>query len=265
MGSLSNEHYCKIPIFNLCLFVRSKRLSVNLSSDVKPLFCFVFSFSLPTVEPFKEGLSNRSVTAIYTSTCCNPTASIIAVDMSGNTGSCELSAVTQVINIEADTENAELNLKLGETSKLGFLIRNLGTKGSFTLQALENKHFISYVAPLNVNLDHNEEAKGEVILTGQRETGSNKTSLLITAVPLTQKVNVSHVKLLEIRVTVGSWLGWNVTADAYPKLLIIQYGVKAVLNITLKNNGLPGRFDLKVSVETKKALLAAQSVCRRKV
>lgn len=187
-------------------------------------------------------------TAIYSSTCCHPSADIIAVDLVGNTGSCELSAVSQVVNIEAQTKYDELKLELGKTFRLEFYIRNLGTKGSFTLQASENKHYTGYVAPLNVNLGHKQGTRGEVVLTGQKETGSNKTSLVVKAVPLR---NLSYVQLFEISVTVEKRfkpsLGWNVTADVTPHPLILQYGVEEVLKITLTNNGLAGTFDLKVS------------------
>ena len=209
---------------------------------------------MSTVAPFSVGTSNRSVTAVYSSTCCHPSANVIAVDLSGNTGSCELSAVTPVINIKAETEPAELNLELGQTVKLRFSIRNLGTKGTFTLQASENKHFTGYVAPLNVNLDFRQVASSELVLTGLKETGSNKTSIVVEAMPSLKTANRSQVQLLEIEVTVGTrkketlLLEWNVTATVYHKQpLVIQYGGKpAGVQITLINNGLAGTFDLKV-------------------
>lgn len=209
---------------------------------------------MSTVAPFSVGTSNRSVSAVYSSTCCHPSANVIAVDLSGNTGFCELSAVTPLINIEAETNSAELNLELGKTSKLRFSIRNLGTKGSFTLKASENKYFTGYVAPLNINLDHRQVASSELVITGLKETGSNKTSVVVKAVASLKTANRSQVKLLEIKVTVESrkkrtlLLGWNVTANIYHKQpLVIHYGDKQEgVQITLINNGLAGTFDLKV-------------------
>lgn len=215
----------------------------------------MFLCFLPTVVPFTAGISDKSVTAVYTSTCCQPTASIIAVDKFGNTGFCELSAVTQVINIKADTRYSELNVVVEETSKLALNITNLGTKGSFTLRISENKYYIGYVTPLNVKMDHKELARCEVVLIGKRETGSNKTSLVVEAVPLAREINAKDMRLLEMDVTVQARkedrpkpsLGWNVTSDVDPKpLLIVQYGVKAVLKFMVTNNGLAGTFHFKV-------------------
>ena len=191
---------------------------------------------------------------MYSSTCCHPSANVIAVDLSGNTGICELSAVTPLINIEAETNSVELNLELGQTLKLRFSIRNLGTKGSFTLQASDNKHFTGYVTPLNVNLNHRQVANSELVLTGLKETGSNKTNVVVKAVPSLKTANRSQVKLIEIKVTVETrkkqtpLLGWNVTADIYHEQpLVIHYGDKQEgIQITLINNGLAGTFNLKV-------------------
>lgn len=212
------------------------------------MYCF------PTVTPFTKGLANKSVTGIYSSTCCHPSATIIAVDLFGNTGSCELSAVTPIPILSIEVETAALTLQPGQTSKLRFSIKNLGTRGSFTLQTSENSHFTVYVVPSNVILDHKQVVRGELVLTGLKETESNKTSFVVKAVPLINTANVSQVRLFEISLTVGkrekqdSLMGWNVSTDANLKPQIIQYGEKAHVKFTVRNIGFAGTFDLKVRV-----------------
>lgn len=218
--------------------------------------CYLFFVFISTVASFTAGLSNKSVRAVYTSTCCHPTASIIAVDQLGNTAACELSAVTQIVNLKSDTKYSTLNVIVGETFKLEFNVTNRGTKSSFTLQLSESKYYMGYVTPLKIELDHGELVRCEVVLIGQRKTGSNKTRLVVEAVPLQNEIIAKDVLLLELEITVHARkeerpkpsLGWNITADLDPKpLLIIQYGVKAVLNFTMTNNGLAGTFYLKAS------------------
>lgn len=209
---------------------------------------------LPTVAPFPAGISNKSTAAVYTSTCCRPTASIVAVDQLGNTGVCELSAVTQVINIHTDTKYFKLDVIVGDTSKLEFNITNLGTKGSFALQVSENKNYIGYVTPLNIKMDHKEVVRCEVVLIGNRET--NETRLVVEATPLRKELNTQGTRLLQMSVIVRAKKEgrpkpsheFNITADLDPKpMLIIQYGAKVVLNVTVTNNGLAGKFYFKVS------------------
>ena len=220
---------------------------------------FFFSISLSTAENFTEGISNLSVTAVYTSTCCYPTANIIAVDVGGNTGSCELSAITQVINIKAATKHTELNLVLNETSKLEFKMRNLGIKGTFSLQTSESKHFTGYVTPLNIYLDHQQEARGEVVLTGQKETGSNKERFVVKAVPMKKSINVTHVQLFEISVTVKAKreektsLGDEAAIQSLVSnnKVIIRAGAKVTVNFTVINVGSDKEFTFMVSHSTR--------------
>lgn len=211
--------------------------------------------SLPTVAPFTAGMSNKSVTAVYTSTCCHPTASIVAVDQLGNTGVCELSAVTQVLNLKADNNQSRLNVTVGERSKLEFTITNMGTKNAFTLQLSESEYYIGYVTPFNFKIDHRELIRCKVVLIGKRETGYNKARLAVEAVPLKREMIAEDMPLLKMDVIVQArkqdvpkpLLGWNITTDLDPKpLLIIQYGVKAELKFTVTNNGLAGTFYFKV-------------------
>ena len=103
-------------------------------------------------------------------------------------------------------------------------------------------------------MDHKQLARGELVLTGLKETGSNKTSLVVKAVPLINTANVSQVRLFEISLMVGkrkkqdSSLGWNVSTDANLKPLIIQYGEKAQVQFIVRNIGFAGAFNLKVRV-----------------
>ena len=180
----------------------------------------------------------------------------MAVDQLGNTVVCELSAVTQVINIQTDTKYSKLNIIVAETSKLEFNITNLGTKGSFELQVSENKYYIGYVTPLIIKMDHREVVRCEVLLIGNRETGSNETSLVVEATPLEKGINTQDTRLLQMSVIVQARkvdrpkpsLEWNITADLDPKpMLIIQFGVGVVLRFKVTNNGLAGTFFFKVS------------------
>lgn len=196
------------------------------------------------------------MTAIYTSTCCHPTANIIAVDVVGNAGSCKLSAVTRVLKIQAQTKYTELKLMPGETTRLEFKIKNFGTKGSFTTLASESKHFTGYVIPLKFeNLDHKQEARGEIVITGQKETGSKKASLVINAEPLIKTTNVTRVQLLEITVIVRAkerTPQFTVNKDAVLKSLVrnrkvnISAGAKVTINFTVINEGAENNFTLKV-------------------
>ena len=197
------------------------------------------------------------MTAIYTSTCCHPTANIIAVDVVGNTGWCKLSAVTRVLKIQALTKYTELNLMPGETTRLEFKIKNLGTKGTFRALASESKHFTGYVIPLTFdNLDHKEEARGEIVITGQKDTGSKKASLAINAEPLIKTTNVTRVQLFEITVIVGAkeerTPQFTVNKDAALKSLVpnrkvnIRAGANVTINFTVINEGAENNFTLKV-------------------
>ena len=197
------------------------------------------------------------MTAIYTSTCCHPIANIIAVDVVGNTGSCKLSAVTRVLKIQAQTKYTELNLMPGETTRLEFKIKNLGTKGSFTTLASESKHFIGYVIPLKFNnLDHKQEARGEIVITGQKETGSKRASLVINAEPLIKTTNVTRVRLFEVTVVVTAkeeiTPQSTMNKDAALKSLVphrkvnIRAGAKVTINFTVINEGAANDFTLKV-------------------
>ncbi|XP_068754440.1 von Willebrand factor A domain-containing protein 7-like isoform X2 [Montipora capricornis] len=219
------------------------------------------------VSPLPTGMRNSSgVKAIYTSTCCHPSARIIAVDRFGNTVFCDISTVTPVINIEAQTYSSELDIKLGETTKVQFSVTNRGTKVQFTLQISENTHLMGYASPLNVKLDHKESAQGQLVLTGLKATGSQKTSLELIAIPHTETANNSHVKLMVINVTVGtiktidSPLEWNITAHLNVEVVVIPYGMSENTRLTLTNHGIAGTFDLKVSpsvfVDTQFALNA---------
>ena len=197
------------------------------------------------------------MTAIYTSTCCHPTANIIAVDVVGNAGSCKLSAVTRVLKIQAQTKYTELKLMPGETTRLEFKIKNLGTKGSFTTLASESKHFTGYVIPLKFeNLDHKQEARGEIVITGQKETGSKKASLVINAEPLIKTTNATRVQLFEITVIVRAkeerTPQFTVNKDAALKSLVpnrkvnITAGANVTINFTVINEGAENNFTLKV-------------------
>jgi len=205
---------------------------------------------------FAAGISNKSTSAVYTSTCCHPTASIVAVDQLGNTGVCELSAVTQVINIQTETKYSKLNVIVGETSKFEFNVTNLGTQGSFELQVSESRYYFGYVTPLNIKMDHKEVVRCEVVLIGNRETGSSETKLVVEAKPRETAPNTLDTRLLQIGVIVQARKvdrpkpspEWNITAHLDPKpTLIIQYGVKVVLRFTVTNNGLAGTFYFKSS------------------
>lgn len=208
--------------------------------------------------PLTERTLNSSVTAVFSSTCCHPSASIIVVDRFGNTGYCNITTVTPVINIKAQTESTEINIFLGEKTKIQFAVTNLGTEGYFALEISEDKHFTGYVTPLNVKLSHKESARGLLVLTGLSETRATKTSLVFTAIPHPKTTNTSHVKLLKINVTVGIKrpkqlpLGWNISSALSEDFVAIQYGsMQASAQLTLKNNGIAGTFDLKVRNGTK--------------
>lgn len=219
----------------------------------------MYSFWSTVAPPLTEGTLNSSVTGFFSSTCCHPSASIIVVDLFGNTGYCHITTVTPIINIKAQTKSTEIDVFLGETIKIQFAVTNLGTEGYFTLQISEDKHFTGYVTPLNVKLGHKESARGLLVLTGLSETRSRKTSLVFTAIPQTNTANnTSHVKLLKINVTVGIErpkelpLEWNISAALSEEFVTIQYGsMRASAQLTLKNNGIAGTFDLKVRKGTK--------------
>ena len=214
-------------------------------------------YFLPIVAPFQGGIqSNKSIAVVFSSTCCHPTASIVAVDELGNTGVCELSAVTPIINIQTVTKYSKLNVIVGEKSKLEFNITNLGTKGSFALQVYGNKYYTGYVTPLNIKMDHREVVRCEIVLIGNRETASNGTRLVVEATPLEKEINTQDIHVLQMGVIVLTRktnrpkpsLELNITADLDPKpKIIIQYGVQVVLSFTVTNNGLAGTFYFKVS------------------
>lgn len=181
----------------------------------------------------------------------------MAVDVVGNAGSCKLSAVTRLLKIQAQTKYTELKLMPGETIRLEFKIKNLGTKGSFTTLASESKHFTGYVIPLKFdNLDHKQEARGEIVITGQKETGSKKASLVINAEPLIKTTNVTRVQLFEITVIVRAkeerTPQFTVNKDAALKSLVpnrkvnITAGANVTINFTVINEGAENNFTLKV-------------------
>ena len=102
-------------------------------------------------------------------------------------------------------------------------------------------------------MDHKEVVRCEVVLIGSKTTGSNKTSLLVDAVPLAANIDATEIRLLEVDVIVeaeatGPSLGWNVTADLdHIPYLIIHYGDEEELLFQVKNHGQTGTFNFIVS------------------
>ena len=143
-----------------------------------------------------------SVQATFTSNCCNPRVVFVGIDLVGNAGTCAVSLVPDIVLLRAKPNSTTVSLLPGETSKLPFILDNVGSKGSFSFQVTKTPELISYVIPFTPSLESNASVAGHVIINSVGETDEVK-NLTVTAVSQSENVNKKIVTLFHILVFVS--------------------------------------------------------------
>ena len=156
-----------------------------------------------SVATFSEGAVNTSIGASFQSDCCHPKVVFVGLDIVGNMGTCSVSLVPDIMSFGAKPNTTAASLRSGETIKVPFTLTNLGSRGSFSFHVTKTSSLISYVIPLSLALDANASAAGHVVIAS-RSDSSQLQKLTVTAVALSDTVNIKEVTLFDIQVSVFS-------------------------------------------------------------
>ena len=116
------------------------------------------------VEAFNQGAVNKSISASFTSDCCNPRVIIVGLDLVGNMGTCSISLVPDIVSLSAKPSNTAVSIYPGNTTKVPFTLLNLGSAGSFSFQVTKAPKLFSYVIPFSLALESNVSAAGYVMI-----------------------------------------------------------------------------------------------------
>ena len=123
------------------------------------MFCDILS-----VDAFNQGSVNKSISASFTSDCCNPRVLFVGLDLVGNMGTCSISLVPDIVSLRAEPNKTAVSLYPGNTTKVPFTLLNLGSKGSFSFEVTKAPTLISYVMPFSLVLKANASAAGQVVI-----------------------------------------------------------------------------------------------------
>ncbi|CAH3040735.1 unnamed protein product [Porites evermanni] len=116
------------------------------------------------VETFNQGAVNKSISASFTSDCCNPRVIFVGLDLVGNMGTCSISLVPDIVSLSAKPSNTAVSIYPGNTTKVPFTVLNLGSAGSFSFQVTKAPKLFSYVIPFSLALESNVSAAGYVMI-----------------------------------------------------------------------------------------------------
>ena len=153
-----------------------------------------------SVATFSEGAVNTSITALFQSDCCHPKVVFVGLDLVGNMGTCSVSLVPDIMSFDAKPNTTAVSLRSGESTKVPFTLTNLGSRGSFSFHVTKTSSLISYVIPFSLALDANASAAGHVVIASRSDT-SQLEKLTVTAVALSDTVNIKEVTLFDIQVS----------------------------------------------------------------
>ena len=156
-----------------------------------------------SVSAFNKGVVNKSIPASFKSNCCQSKVVFVGLDLVGNMGTCSVSLVPDIMSFGAKQNTTAVSLRSGETTKVPFTLPNLGSRGSFSFHVTKTSSLISYVIPFSLALDANASAAGHVVIASLSDT-SQLEKLTLTAVALSDTVNIKEVTLFDIQVSVLS-------------------------------------------------------------
>ena len=156
-----------------------------------------------SVSAFNKGVVNKSIPASFKSNCCQSKVVFVGLDLVGNMGTCSVSLVPDIMSFGAKPNTTAVSLRSGETTKVPFTLTNLGSRGSFSFHVTKTSSLISYVIPFSLALDANASAAGHVVIASLSDT-SQLEKLTLTAVALSDIVNIKEVTLFDIQVSVLS-------------------------------------------------------------
>ena len=156
-----------------------------------------------SVATFSEGAVNTSIAASFQSDCCHPKVVFVGLDLVGNMGTCSVSLVPDIMSFDAKPNSTAVSLRSGKSTKVPFTLTNLGSRGSFSFHVTKTSSLISYVIPFSLALDANASAAGHVVIASRSDT-SQLEKLTVTAVALSDTVNIKEVTLFDIQVSVFS-------------------------------------------------------------
>ena len=204
-----------------------------------------------SVATFSEGAVNTSITALFQSDCCHPKVVFVGLDLVGNMGTCSVSLVPDIMSFGAKPNTTAVSLRSGESTKVPFTLTNLGSRGSFSLHVTKTSSLI----PFSLALDANASAAGHVIIAS-RSNSSQLEKLTVTAVALSDTVNIKEVTLFDIQVSVFSET--QPTTPALKQIRLgavapnspqsIKPGARLELNFTVTNLAAIETFTFNVSI-----------------
>ena len=156
-------------------------------------------FGFLSVAAFNKGVVNTSIPASFQSDCCHPKVVFVGLDLVGNMGTCSVSLVPDIMSFDAKPNTTAVSLRSGETIKVPFTLTNLGSRGPFSFHVTKTSALISYVIPFSLALDANASAAGHVVIASRSDT-SQLEKLTVTAVALSDNVNIKKVTLFKVSV-----------------------------------------------------------------
>ena len=212
--------------------------------------CIFFFFS---VGAFNQGAVNKAITASFTSNCCHPKVLFVGLDLVGNTGTCSISLVPDIVSLRAKPNTTAVSLYPGNTTRVLFTLTNLGSKGSFAFEVTNAPALISYVTPFTLALQANATTFGHLVINSRSEN-IEVQNLTVIAVSQSDEVNVRKVALFSIRVSILSDSEPATPADtvslkANPSTTAVSlhYGDSTKVPFKLINLGSNGSFSFEVT------------------
>ena len=183
------------------------------------------------VEAFNQGAVNKSISASFTSDCCNPRVIFVGLDLVGNMGTCSISLVPDIVSLSAKPSNTAVSIYPGNT-KVPFTLLNLGSAGSFSFQVTKAPKLFSYVIPFSLALESNVSAAGYVMIKSLGEVNEMQ-NLTVKAISQSNSASVKEVTLVQIKVSVLKHVRLEVVApnDSFS----LSPGQKLEVNFTIKN------------------------------
>ena len=156
-----------------------------------------------SVAAFNKGAVNISIPASFQSDCCHPKVVFVGLDLVGNMGTCSVSLVPNIMHLGAKPNTTAVSLRSGETTKVPFILTNLGSRESLSFHVTKTSSLISYVIPFSLAVDANASAAGHVVIVS-RSDSSQLEKLTVTAVAQSDTVNIKMATLFDIQVSVLS-------------------------------------------------------------
>ena len=184
------------------------------------------------VEAFNQGAVNKSISASFTSDCCNPRVIFVGLDLVGNMGTCSISLVPDIVSLSAKPSNTAVSIYPGNTTKVPFTLLNLGSAGSFSFQVTKAPKLFSYVIPFSLALESNVSAAAYVMIKSLGEVNEMQ-NLTVKAISQSNSASVKEVTLVQIKVSVLKHVRLEVVApnDSFS----LSPGQKLEVNFTIKN------------------------------